>query len=147
LPWLAPHPGLGLDHIGQVFLGFASALWLAAAWYARSHLVNDRSASRFFLFFLLAMAGNFGVILAQDIPTFYAGFAIMGFASTGLVLHHGDRGSVRAGTIYIALALLGEVLLFAGFAFLASHCLKSAPAGSATCPTATSTGANSSRPR
>ncbi|MCZ7641088.1 MAG: complex I subunit 5 family protein [Verrucomicrobia bacterium] len=67
----------------------------------------------FFLFYLLAMAGNFGLILAFDAPVFYFCFALMSFASYGLVIHNGDTEALRAGRIYIYLVVLGEVLLFA----------------------------------
>ena len=111
---------VGLDPVGRVFLGFTSALWIASGWYARTALAEDPKRSRFDAFFLLAMAGNFALVLARDIPTFYAGFAVMGFASAGLVLHEGSAAALRAGTVYVSLALLGEILLFGGFVFLAN---------------------------
>ncbi|HPC61286.1 MAG TPA: hypothetical protein PKX23_11545, partial [Verrucomicrobiota bacterium] len=69
LPWLVQHTVLELDAVGRVFLGFTSVLWLVSGWYARGYLVKDARLSRFFLFFLLAMAANFTLILAGDIPT------------------------------------------------------------------------------
>jgi hydrogenase-4 component B len=118
LPWLVQHTVLELDHVGRVFLGFSSILWLASGWYARSYLDKDSIPARFHLLFLLAMAGNFALILAGDIPTFYAGFALMGLASVGLVLHRGDDAAARAGRVYLSLAMVGEVLIFTGFVFL-----------------------------
>jgi formate hydrogenlyase subunit 3/multisubunit Na+/H+ antiporter MnhD subunit len=119
LPWVLKHAVLMLDAIGRVFLGFTSVLWLASAWYARGYLAKDAEPVRFWVFFLAAMAGNFGLILAADIPTFYVGFAVMGFASAGLVLHRGDVEAVRAGRIYMALAMIGEVLLLTALSWLA----------------------------
>ncbi len=121
IPWLALQTRLQLDHVGRVFLGFTSVLWLASGWYARSYLANDANQTRFHLFFLLAMAGNVGLILAADLPTFYAGFALMGLASSGLVFHRGDSESSRAGRMYLALAMVGEVLILAGLLFLATR--------------------------
>lgn len=118
LPWLAEHPVLELDAIGRVFLGFTSVLWLVSGWYARGYLANDAHPARFYLFFLLAMTGNFGLVLAADVPTFYAGFGLMGLASAGLVFHRGDAEATRAGRIYLALAMLGEVLILTGLVFL-----------------------------
>lgn len=119
LPWLVQETSLHLDHVARVFLGFTSALWLAAGWYARGYLADDANPARFAAFFLLAMTGNFGLIIAGDIPTFYCGFALMGLASAGLVLHRGDAEATRAGRMYLALAMLGEVLILSGFVFLA----------------------------
>jgi len=118
VPWLHQHTMLELDAVGRVFLGFSSVLWLASGWYARAYLAHDPNRVRFHLFFLLAMAGNFALILAADIPTFYIGFALMGLAASGLVLHRGDAEATQAGRVYLALAMLGEVLIFTGFAFL-----------------------------
>ena len=118
VPWLGQHAVLGLDAVGRIFLGFTSVLWLTSGWYARAYLAHDPNPVRFHLFFLLAMAGNFGLILASDVPTFYACFTLMGLASAGLVLHRGDAEAVRAGRVYLALAMLGEVLIFTGFVFL-----------------------------
>jgi formate hydrogenlyase subunit 3/multisubunit Na+/H+ antiporter MnhD subunit len=118
LPSLGQHAILGLDPVGRVFLGFTSVLWLTSGWYARASLAEDPNPARFHLFFLLAMAGNVGLILAADVPTFYVCFALLGLASAGLVFHRGDAEAARAGRIYLALAMLGEVLVFTGFAFL-----------------------------
>jgi formate hydrogenlyase subunit 3/multisubunit Na+/H+ antiporter MnhD subunit len=112
------HTFLQFDSIGRVFLGFTGVLWLVAGWYSRSYLKNDSNPVRFNLCFLLSMAGNFSLILAGDVPAFYVGFAVMGLASAGLVLHRGDAEATRAGKIYLALAMLGEALIFSGFAFL-----------------------------
>jgi formate hydrogenlyase subunit 3/multisubunit Na+/H+ antiporter MnhD subunit len=118
LPWMQQHTFLQLDQVGRIFLGFTSVLWSAAGWYAGSYLAKDPHPVRFHVFFLLSMAGNFSLILAGDIPTFYVGFAMMGLASAGLVLHRGDAESTRAGQIYLVIAMIGEVLIFSGFAFL-----------------------------
>jgi len=118
LPWLGQHTMLELDLVGRVFLGFSSVLWLGAGWYAQAYLAKDASPARFHLFFLLAMAGNFSLVLAGDIPTFYAGYALMGLAAAGLVFHHGDTESVRAGRMYLTSAMVGEGLILTGFVFL-----------------------------
>lgn len=119
LPWLLNATLLELDSIALVFLAFTSALWFAAAWYARAYLIHDTHKVRFFLFFFIAMGGNFGVIVAGDVATFFACFALMSFASAGLVLHRGGQESLRAARVYVALAMVGEVILFSGLAFLA----------------------------
>jgi len=119
VPWLVQHTLLELDGVGRVFLGFTSALWLAAGWYARGYIERYPSPTRFHLFFLLSMAGNLTLILAGDIPTFYLGFAVMGLSSAVLVVHQGDAEALRAGRIYVGLAMFGEVLILNGFVFLA----------------------------
>jgi formate hydrogenlyase subunit 3/multisubunit Na+/H+ antiporter MnhD subunit len=118
IPGLFKHTVLMLDETARVFLGFTSVLYMVAAWYARSYLEDDRRATRFFVLFLLAMAGNLGLILAADVPTFFASFAIMGLASAGLVSHRIDDETRRASRIYLALTMVGEVVILTGLVFL-----------------------------
>jgi len=96
VPFLGQHAVLGLDAVGRIFLGFTSVLWLTSGWYARAYLAEDPNPVRFHLFFLLAMAGNFGLILAADVPTFYVGFTLMGLASAGLVFHRGGAEAAES---------------------------------------------------
>ncbi|WKZ32397.1 MAG: complex I subunit 5 family protein [Thermodesulfobacteriota bacterium] len=110
---------LGLDDIGAAFLLFTSFLWAASGAYANHYIKGDGSRRRFFFFHLLAMSGNFGVILAQDIAGFYMFFALLTFSAYALVIHDGTGAALRAGRVYIAMAVLGEALLAIAF-FLAA---------------------------
>jgi formate hydrogenlyase subunit 3/multisubunit Na+/H+ antiporter MnhD subunit len=110
---------LGMDAAGRGFLFVTSLLWLVSGWFALGYLADDRRAVRFHFFWLLAMAGNFALVLAQDMLGFYAGFALMSFASYGLVIHSGTAEALYAGRIYLALVVVGELLLFAGLVILA----------------------------
>ncbi|MDH5216026.1 MAG: complex I subunit 5 family protein, partial [Gammaproteobacteria bacterium] len=59
--------------------------------------------------------GNLGLIVAEDALSFYLFFALMSFSSYGLIVHRRSADALRAGRVYIALVVLGEVLMFAGF--------------------------------
>ncbi|MDH3718085.1 MAG: complex I subunit 5 family protein, partial [Planctomycetota bacterium] len=119
LPWLLLGAQVGLDATGQLFLAFTSLLWLLAGVYARSYLQSDAGRHRFGTFYLVAMAGNFGLILAHDIVTFVVFFAMMSISAYGLVAHDGRAETRRAGRIYMILVMLGEVLLFAALVLAA----------------------------
>ncbi len=116
LPWLLLGSVWGLDASGRIFLLLTALLWLGASVYMRGYLQQRRR--RFGVFFLLAMSGNLGLVLAQDVLNFYLFFALMSLASYGLVIHERSQTALRAGRIYIILVLLGEVLLFAGLVML-----------------------------
>ena len=110
-PWLLLGVRLGMDKTAQVFLLFTALLWILAGVYARAYLKEDAYSHRFFSFFLAAMSGNLGLILAQDMISFYLFFALMSFAAYGLVVHEGSREARQAGTVYIALVMIGEVMV------------------------------------
>lgn len=114
LPWLLLGSRFGMDDVGQVFLVFTAVLWLLAGIYGRSYLAGDTRRARFFAFYLLTMSGNLGLIVSQDILSFYLFFALMSFSSYVLIMHKQIPQALRAGRIYIYFVVLGEVLLFAG---------------------------------
>jgi hydrogenase-4 component B len=112
LPWLMLKSRFALDATGKHFLLFTSLLWLFSAVFAAGYMADDRKRFRFFLGFLLAMGGNFGLVLAMDMLSFLVAFALMSFASYSLVVHLQDADAVRSGRVYISLVVIGEIILF-----------------------------------
>ena len=112
LPWLLLGAQFGLDGAGRILLFASAAVWLAAALYAATGDGLCRFGAR--AGFALAMAGNFGVVLAQDPAGFFAWYALMSFAAYLLVVEAGDDAARRAGRVYLALVVLGEVLILSG---------------------------------
>jgi hydrogenase-4 component B len=121
LPWLFLGTTLALDATSRVYLLFTSILWIVAGVYAGFAQHGRPHARRFSILFLLAMTGNLWLIVGADILSFYVGFAIMGLAAYGLVIHDGSAAALRAGKVYLVMALLGEVCLFAGLVMIAHH--------------------------
>ncbi|MBA4148752.1 MAG: NADH dehydrogenase [Verrucomicrobia bacterium] len=119
--WLILGVHVGFGAVGQVFLFFTALLWSLATLFAFDYMRKDERPWRFHFFFLLTMSGNFGLILAQDIITFYTCFALMTFAAYGLVIHDRTNEALRAGRIYLITALFGETLLLGGMFLVASQ--------------------------
>ena len=103
---------IGLDATGQAFLLLTALLWTVSGVYARAYLSRSNRYIEFYLFFLLSMMGNFGVIVAQDLFGFYFYLALMNFAAYGLVVFDRSTASLRAGRVYITMVVAGELLLF-----------------------------------
>ena len=118
VPWLLLGAQFAFGSLEQWFLLLSAVTWLVAGIYGRGYLTGRRSTTRFYTWFLLAMSGNFGLILAQDVVSFYFFFALMTYAAFGLVVHDRTQDSKRAGRVYITLAVLGEMFIFAGFAMM-----------------------------
>lgn len=115
VPWLLMGSFIGLSETARVFLFFTSILWLFGGIYALGYFKNIEKNARFFIWFLLAMAGNFALIIAEDMVFFYTFFALMSLSSYGLIVDTKTSEALRAGRIYIILVIVGEMLLFASF--------------------------------
>ncbi len=102
------------ENITQAWLAFSALLWACASRFAVNDLKNDHKAGRFWLFWLLAMTGNFLLILAQDVASFYVGFTMMSLSAYGLIVHLPGARPRQAGRLYVQLAVLGEMLIYAG---------------------------------
>lgn len=128
---------LGLDATGRAFLFPAALVWFAAALYALGGRGLQARGAR--SGFLLAMAGNLAMVLAQDAATLFAAYALMSFAAYLLVVERGDPGAWRAGRVYITLVIVGEVVVLSGLILVANaaggppqlafDALRAAPAG------------------
>lgn len=120
LPWLLLGTRLGVDETSRIFLLFTATLWLAAGWYGRSYFAGDARRNQVLVFFLAAMAGNLGLIVSLDMVSFYCFFALMSLASYGVIIHSREASALRAGKVYLVMALVGEVLVFSAMVFVAS---------------------------
>jgi formate hydrogenlyase subunit 3/multisubunit Na+/H+ antiporter MnhD subunit len=116
LEWLLLGTDFAMTEIAAPFLIFTALLWGLAGWQLMRLLADHPDQNRTTVCFLFAMMGNLGLLIAQDLASFYTFFAMMSIASWGLVLHGGGVAQTFAGRIYIAFAIAGEVALFAGLA-------------------------------
>ncbi|MCG6939324.1 MAG: NADH/ubiquinone/plastoquinone (complex I) [Gammaproteobacteria bacterium] len=128
IPWLFLGSHFGLDHNASIFLMFSAVIWFVAGLQAELTMRNAPLWARFRFFFLLAMSGNFWLILSQDMVNFYLGFSLMGLSAYALVIHSATSKSLFAGRVYLIMTLLAESALLAGFLFIYSHTGSLAPA-------------------
>ena len=105
---------LVLDATAAVFLGFCALLWACAGAYALAYLGSKPHARGFCFAWQLTLAGSLGVCLAADAASFYVCFAALSLAAYVLVVHDRTPGALRAGRIYLVLAVAGEVALLLG---------------------------------
>jgi formate hydrogenlyase subunit 3/multisubunit Na+/H+ antiporter MnhD subunit len=118
VPWFFMGGRMGLDETGRIFLCLSAFIWLLASFSSRNLLQTGRNQTRYLIFFLTAMTGNFGLILARDMLGYYLFFAVMSFAAYGLVVHKENDDAVKAGRLYLLLVMIGEVALFTALIIL-----------------------------
>jgi formate hydrogenlyase subunit 3/multisubunit Na+/H+ antiporter MnhD subunit len=107
-PWLVLGTRFGVNEADAIFLLFTAVVWLLASGFAFGWIRHQQGRERFFALFLLTMSGNLGTLVAQDMPSFYALFALMSFAAYGLIAHRLTRRARHAANIYIVLVVIGE---------------------------------------
>lgn len=105
---------LGLDGPRRLLLLMTALIWMAAGFYGRRYIAQDRRQHLYNSFFLATMGGNLGLIVALDAAAFYLFFSLMTLSSYILVVFEGNRRAYRAGRIYLVLSLLGEMALLYG---------------------------------
>lgn len=114
--WLMLGARLGTsDPLTRGFLLLTTCVWFTSGWYARASVESDPERARFWTFFLATFSGNVGLIVAEDVASFYAFYALMTFAAYGLIVHTRTEPARRAGRVYLVMALLGEMLLLTAF--------------------------------
>ena len=119
--WFVLGLAMGLDEISRLFLVFTTVIWIAAGSAARHWMRDDPAATGFGVMFLLAMSGNLGLILSKDAMAFYGAFALMSFASFGLVVHTREIAARKAALLYIVFVVIGELILFSGLVLAATQ--------------------------
>ncbi|MFU8794298.1 MAG: complex I subunit 5 family protein [Dethiobacteria bacterium] len=113
--WFILEAHFSLDIPRRIILLLTGTLWAAAGLFADSYMKDDVRRSEFSFYFGAAMAGNFGLLISADVASFYTFFALMTFASYGLVIHSRTPFARRAAKIYLVMAIIGELFLITAF--------------------------------
>lgn len=115
-----------LDGPRRLLVAFTALLWALAAWYARDYLRAEQKQARagdastrarllrFGAFWPLSLCGNLLLLIAEDIGSFYFGFALMTFSAYPLVIHSGSQAARQGGFAYLIMAVLGEAMILGG---------------------------------
>ncbi|CAM5786237.1 Na+/H+ antiporter subunit D [Cellulomonas persica] len=119
--WAAP-VGINLvaDRLSALMLSVSSAVTLCVLLYSLAQGRDDDEESApvsiYHPTFLVLSAGVANAFLSGDLFNIYVGFEILLAASFVLITLGGTRDRIRAGTIYIVVALLSSVLFLVALA-------------------------------
>jgi formate hydrogenlyase subunit 3/multisubunit Na+/H+ antiporter MnhD subunit len=116
--WLLLGTTLEIDPIGRPLLLVAGILYAVAAVVIAT--IGTERAPALTAFLLVSFVGNAGVLVAADAVTFYLSFAVMSFAGYGLVVHERTGFALRAGRIYLVLAVVSEAFILGGLILVAA---------------------------
>ena len=77
-----------------------------------------RNRNRYYFFFLLTQGATVGVFLSADLFTTFIFFEIMSFTSYTWVAHDETPGAMRAAETYLAVAIIGGMVMLMGLFLL-----------------------------
>ena len=103
----------------QTLLALVAAfLWCATGLASPAYFASAEGCSRYYFFWLLTQGALMGVFLAGDLFTLFVFFEMMSMASYVWVAQNETPEALRAGETYLAVAVIGGMVLLAGILLL-----------------------------
>lgn len=102
------------DGFRTLYAMVSAFAWMVACYFAGEYLHHDEHRNRFYLFMLITLGATEGVFLAADFYTLFLFFEMMSFASYVWVTHEENRGALRAASTYLAVAVIGGLVMLMG---------------------------------
>lgn len=122
--WSAAVCGMGLhltaDGFRCLWAAVTAFAWLCSCMMAPAYLAHSSHRSRYHLFTFVTLGGVMGVFLAADLFTLFVFFEIMSLASWVWVAHEDDKKAGYAADTYLAVAVIGGLVMLMGL-FLLNH--------------------------
>ena len=117
-------PGFGmglklcLDGFRSLYCLVASFMWMMTTLFSEEYFGYYRNRNRYYLFLLLTLGATVGVFLSADLYTTFIFFEIMSFTSYVWVAHDETKSSLRAAETYLAVAVVGGLVMLMGLFLL-----------------------------
>ena len=116
--------GFGLhftaDGFRSIYTAIASFMWLITGLLSPEYFAHYRCRNRYYLFLLVTLGATNAVFLSADLYTTFVFFEIMSLCSYVWVAQDESEGALRAGGTYLAVAVIGGMVLLMGL-FLLYH--------------------------
>lgn len=110
-----------LDGFRLIYGTVAAFMWMMACVISREYLKHHEKRNRFYLFLLLTLGATMGVFLSADLFTTFVFFEIMSFTSYEWVVQEENQPSIRAAATYLAVAVIGGLVMLMGIFMLYSE--------------------------
>ena len=114
--------GFRLDGFRVVYSSLTTVMWLCSTLVCREYFTHGSDLMRYHIFSLLTYTGTMGVFLSDDLFTTFVFFEIMSIASYAYVAHTEKPESMRASGTYLAVAVIGGLVMLMGVLMLDGCC-------------------------
>lgn len=109
-----------LDGFRAVYLIILTFMWMTALMFSPEYMAGHKNTRRYYLFTLLTLGATAGVFLSADLMTMFVFFEVMSFTSYVWVAQEETREALRAAETYLAVAVVGGMVMLMGI-FLLYH--------------------------
>ena len=114
--------GLGLNFTAGgfrcIYAAIAAFMWLITGLLSPEYFAHYRNRNRYYLFQLVTLGATVAIFLSGDLYTTFVFFEIMSLCSYVWVAQDEKRGSLGAGATYLAVAVIGGMVLLMGIFLL-----------------------------
>lgn len=113
-------PGISfrIDGFRIVYGAVTLIMWLCSTMLTPEYFGASQGKKRYHIFSFLTMFATLGVFFSADLYTTFIFFEIMSFTSYILVVHTKKEDAVRAGSTYLAVAVIGGLVMLMGIFML-----------------------------
>ena len=109
-----------LDGFRALYSAIAAFMWMMTTLFSGEYFAHYRNRNRYYLFLLITLGATVGVFLSADFYTTFIFFEIMSLASYMWVAHDERKESLRAAGTYLAVAVIGGLVMLMGIFLLYS---------------------------
>lgn len=104
----------------SIYACIAAFMWMITGLLSPEYFAHYRNRNRYYLFQLITLGATVAIFLSADLYTTFVFFEIMSLCSYVWVAQDEKDGSLRAGGTYLAVAVIGGMVLLMGI-FLLYH--------------------------
>lgn len=109
---------LKLDGFRVLYGSIAAWMWMMTGIFSREYFAHYRNRNRYYFFYLLTLGATMGVFLSGDFYTTFIFFEIMSLTSYVWVVHEEKKEAMKAGEIYLVIAIIGGLVMLMGLFLL-----------------------------
>lgn len=107
-----------LDGFRALYGTVAAFMWFMTTLFSKEYFAHYRNRNRYYLFLLLTLGATEGVFFSADFFTTFLFFEVMSFTSYVWVAHDEKPESLRAASTYLAVAVIGGLVMLMGIFML-----------------------------
>ena len=109
---------LKLDGFRLLYGCITAFMWMMTGILSREYFAHYRNRNRYYFFYLLTLGATLGVFLSGDFYTTFIFFELMSLTSYVWVVHDEKPAAMKAGEIYLAIAIIGGLVMLMGLFLL-----------------------------